>query len=129
MAPFKHPRSRVLSFLLCKCPRCGKSDVFGHSVFHLTKFADTSTECKVCGLNYHPEPGFFFGAMYWSYGLMVALIVTISVALSIFGKFDYAMYVIPIGIIVLLPVIFRYSRMLMLYIVYPNMYKEKYNKV
>lgn len=60
---------------------------------------------------------------------MVALIVTISVALSIFNKFDYAMYVIPIGIIVLLPVIFRYSRMLMLYAVYPNMYKEKYNKV
>jgi uncharacterized membrane protein len=78
-------------------------------------------------LNYEPEPGFFFGAMYWSYALIVALIVTLSVALSLFGLFDYAIVGIPAAIVVLLPVIFRYSRMLMLYVVYPMMYKEQFS--
>jgi hypothetical protein len=42
--------------------------------------------------------------------------------------FDYAIAGIPIAIVLLLPVIFRYSRMLMLYVVYPAMYSEQYQK-
>jgi hypothetical protein len=33
---------------------------------------------------------------------------------------------IPATIIVMVPLIFRYSRMLMLYVVYPAMYKDKF---
>ena len=123
---FKHPRPKFLSFLLCKCPRCGQEKVFRHSPFNLLKFSDTREKCGHCNLDYVPEPGFFFGAMYWSYAILVALIVTLSVAMSILGYFDYAVFVIPIAIISLLPFIFRYSRMLMLYIVYPAMYKGKF---
>lgn len=89
-------------------------------------FAETQYSCNHCKLNYEPEPGFFFGAMYWSYALIVAIIITLSVAFSLAGFFDYAIVAIPIAILVLLPVIFRYSRMLMLYVVYPMMYKELY---
>lgn len=64
--------------------------------------------------------------MYWSYALVVAVIVTLSVAFSLFGIFEYAMVAIPVAIVVLLPVLFRYSRMLMLYLVYPMMYKKLY---
>jgi uncharacterized protein (DUF983 family) len=127
MAEFTPQRSKTVGFLLCKCPRCGKSDVFKYSIFNFRRFADTKLECEICKLNYQPEPGFFFGAMYWSYAIIVAIIISFSVAFSIFHIFDYAIYAIPIFIILALPVIFRYSRMLMLYVIYPMMYKEKYN--
>jgi uncharacterized protein (DUF983 family) len=126
MADYQHPRPKFLSFLLCTCPRCGRERVFNHSPFNLRHFVDTRERCGNCNLDYMPETGFFFGAMYWSYAIIVALIVTVCVAFSIFNIFDYAMVVIPIAIIVLLPFIFRYSRMLMLYVVYPVMYKGKF---
>ena len=123
MAEFTHPRPKFISFIECKCPRCGRDKVFKHNFFHVTKFAETKTNCAKCQLTYHPEPGFFFGAMYWSYAMLVGLIVILSILFYTFGAFDYAMYFIPLIIILLLPLIFRYSRMLMLYIVYPLMYK------
>ncbi len=126
MAHLKHSRPRIVSFFLCKCPRCGNSDVFSHSILNVTKFSETRTKCDSCGLDYQPEPGFFFGAMYWSYAMIVALIVTFSIAFSVFNIFEYAIYGIPIGIILMLPLIFRYSRMLMLYVVYPAMYRDRY---
>ena len=126
MPDYIHPRPRSISFLLCRCPRCGKDKVFPKSILNLRRFAETQYACQFCKLSYEPEPGFFFGAMYWSYAIIVALIVTLSIGFSILGMFDYAIVGIPIAIILLLPVIFRYSRMLMLYIVYPIMFKGRY---
>src|SRR5688572_9354840 len=108
MSEFQHPRPKSLSFLMCTCPRCGRERVFKHSPFNLRRFAETKEKCGHCGLDYVPETGFFFGAMYWSYAIMVALIVTMSVTFSIFGLFDYAIYAIPVAIVLLLPFIFRY---------------------
>jgi hypothetical protein len=31
--------------------------------------------CSVCGLKFNPEPGFYTGAMYVSYGLSVSLFI------------------------------------------------------
>ena len=126
MPDLRHPRPRFLSFVLCRCPRCGRDKVFPKSILSLRRFSETQYSCNQCKLSYEPEPGFFFGAMYWSYALIVALIVSLSIVFSLLGLFDYAIVGIPVAIVVLLPVIFRYSRMLMLYVVYPMMYKELY---
>lgn len=128
MPDFKHPRPRLLSFFLCRCPRCGKDKVFPNSILNMGKFAKTQYECAHCKLNYEPEPGFFFGAMYWSYAIIVGIIITMSVVFNLMGLFDYAIVGIPTAILILLPVIFRYSRMLMLYVVYPAMYRDQYHK-
>jgi uncharacterized protein (DUF983 family) len=128
MPEFKHPRPRFISFALCRCPRCGKDKVFPNSIFNLGKFAETKYACENCKLSYEPEPGFFFGAMYWSYAIIVGIIITLSVVFNLLDLFDYAIAAIPIAIVILLPIIFRYSRMLMLYVVYPAMYSEQYHK-
>lgn len=118
-------RQGVVAFFACKCPSCGRGKVFKNSIFSI-KFAETNYICTVCEMSYEPEPGFFYGAMYFSYALIVALIVTCSVVFYTLNLFDYAIVGIPIAILILVPVIFRYSRMLMLYVVYPAMYKEKF---
>ncbi len=119
-------RAGVWSFLNSKCPRCGKGKVFSGSIFNYRTFADTLLECPKCKLSYEPEPGFFFGAMYWSYALIVGTIIVGSITLSLFDMFDYAIYAIPMFIIIMLPLAFRHSRLLMLYVVYPLMYTDKF---
>ncbi|MBL7900874.1 MAG: DUF983 domain-containing protein [Bacteroidia bacterium] len=128
MPDYRHPRPRLFSFWACKCPRCGRDKVFSNSIFSPTKFAKTREACTHCGLTYQPEPGFFFGAMYWSYAIIVATIVSMSIAFSVFGIFEHAIWAIPVVLILGLPLIFRYSRMLMLYVVYPVMYRDRFRK-
>jgi len=74
----------------------------------------------------NPSQVFFYGAMYFSYALIVGFIIMGSVVFYSLNLFDYAIVGIPTLIVVMVPLIFRYSRMLMLYVVYPMMYKEKF---
>lgn len=119
-------RPGVSSFLNSKCPRCGKGKVFSGSIFSLRTFADTLGCCPNCHLSYEPETGFFFGAMYFSYALIVGVIIIGSIVMNLLDLFNYAIYLIPVLLILLLPVIFRHSRLFMLYVVYPLMYEEKF---
>jgi hypothetical protein len=112
-------------FLTCKCPKCATGRVFNNRLISV-KFAQTRYSCPSCSFSFEPEPGFFYGAMYFSYALMVGLIVTCCIIFYGIGKFDYAIVGIPIAIVIMVPLIFRYSRMMMLYIVYPLMYKDKF---
>ena len=121
--PVKRPG--IVPFLACKCPKCGKGNVFTNGVLSV-KFAETRYACPKCNFSFEPETGFFYGAMYFSYALIVGLIITCSILFYVTGFFDYAIVGIPTTIIVMVPLIFRYSRMMMLYIVYPLMYKEKF---
>jgi uncharacterized protein (DUF983 family) len=120
----KIQKAGALSLIACKCPRCGKGRVFKYSILNPAKFSEAHDHCPSCNLPYEPETGFFYGAMYWSYAIIVGMAVTLAVALWYLGWFDYAMVIIPVSILVMLPVVFRYSRMLMLFVVYPIMYKE-----
>jgi uncharacterized protein (DUF983 family) len=119
-------RPGVYSFLNAKCPRCGKGKVFSGSIFSLRSFADTLSGCPNCNLSYEPETGFFFGAMYFSYALIVGVIIIGSIVMNFLDLFDYAIYLIPVFLIILLPLIFRHSRLFMLYVVYPLMFEEKF---
>lgn len=126
MSASESKRAGLVPFLFCKCPRCGKGRIFKYPFLKLSKFTATEPECSVCHLDYQPETGFYFGAMYWSYALIVALIITLSVIFSMLDLLDIAVYIIPAAILLMLPLIFRYSRVLMLYMVYPMMYKGKF---
>ncbi|HJT34075.1 MAG TPA: DUF983 domain-containing protein [Pirellulales bacterium] len=53
-----------------RCPRCGKSRLF-------TGWFRMKAGCKVCGLDFQQEPGFYLGSIYFNYGL-TALIVTVA---------------------------------------------------
>jgi uncharacterized protein (DUF983 family) len=69
--------SKLYSILTFKCPHCQEGKFFVSHPYYLTKTGVTLKECPVCSQNYSPEPGFYFGAMYVSYALGVALFVTI----------------------------------------------------
>jgi uncharacterized protein (DUF983 family) len=101
-----------------KCPRCRKGDIFKSSATSLSKFHQMHENCPVCGLKYEREPGFFVGAMYVNYAFSVAIIITVGVSLTIFNIYNLYIFMFTvIGIILLLlPFLFRYSRILYLHL-------------
>jgi uncharacterized protein (DUF983 family) len=76
--------SKLYSIFKHKCPRCHEGDFFVSHPYNLSKAGDIHTECSKCGLKYQAEPGFYYGAMYVSYALAVALFVTIWVSFNLF---------------------------------------------
>ena len=91
--------------------------MFLHSSYNLGKFGKMHKECPVCGQDFEIEPGFYFGASYFSYALNVALIVTFIVVFFVLFD-DYSEWYL-IGAIIgtnllLVPLNFRLSRSLML---------------
>ncbi len=123
-------RSVLAGFLLQKCPRCRQGNVFeSPNPYVLLKLSDTYKYCPHCDLRYEQEPGFFTGAMYFSYGMNVAMIVVIGIAMTLLFEGIDAFYVFAVvsAIIVgVMPLTFRYARMLMLYLVGKAKYDRSY---
>ncbi len=74
--------------------------------------------CPKCGQDFMPEPGFYFGAMYFSYAINVALMVTFGVAVEVlFNPEDVLWTLVSVLLvpILLAPWNFRISRAIMLY--------------
>ena len=109
-----------LSFAIinAKCPQCRKGDMFKHKWWQLSKFVKFYQLCPTCNLRFDREPGFFHGAMYISYAMIVAMVTTAwFILFFIFEDPELEVYigVIIVLNIVLLPIFFRYSRVLYLY--------------
>ncbi|SDD86526.1 Protein of unknown function [Pricia antarctica] len=68
--------------------------------------------CSHCGLKYKMEPSFFYGAMYVSYGLGVALAIAAFVIAFLFAGTELinSFIAIIVTLVVLMPVIIRLSR-------------------
>src|SRR5262249_58508626 len=72
----------------------------------------------VCGLVFEREPGYFFGAMYFSYAIAVLILVPLYfLADWLFPRMDYLLVplVAFIPYLPLIPLVFRYSRVLWIY--------------
>jgi len=67
-------KSVWFSLLGLKCPRCRKGNLFlKGGLFQYTEILEMPECCSVCGQKYDIEPGFWIGAMWISYPIVVAL--------------------------------------------------------
>ena len=114
------PDSSVLAAMLkTRCPRCRQGSMFPESVLNLRKFDKMHEMCPVCNLRYERELGFYWGAMYFSYFLSVIIVVVTGVSLYYLAHDPPAHTYIGVAvsaIMLLSPFLYRYSRMLMLYL-------------
>ncbi len=111
--------STVNAMLKCRCPRCHQGGMFSYSTYNLRKFDLMPELCPVCSLRFDRELGFYWGAMYFSYFLCVFIVALTGISLNYLAN-DPATWVyltVSISSIILFaPALFRYSRMLMLYL-------------
>lgn len=59
--------SKVYSITQLKCPRCHEGEMFETGSWSFVKPFDMLDRCPKCDLNYLPEPGYYYGAMFISY--------------------------------------------------------------
>ena len=65
--------SKIYSIVTCKCPKCHEGRMFpAHTLYHPAKFNKMNARCEVCNQSFEPEPGFYFGSMFVSYGVNTA---------------------------------------------------------
>lgn len=121
--------SKLKAVIKAKCPRCRRGDIFTGPMYSF-KAQKTHANCPHCEMRFEIEPGYFYAAMYVSYALNVAEMVTIGIATYVFsGSLEYEdlwLYITTIigGTILLAPFNYRYSRVLLLHYLSP---KVKYN--
>tara|TARA_B100000900_G_scaffold331328_1_gene292024 strand:- start:1087 stop:1479 length:393 start_codon:yes stop_codon:yes gene_type:complete len=112
--------SKLYSICKLRCPKCLKGPFFESSVYDFKKLGNVRRECPKCKVNYIPEPGFYFGAMYVSYALGVIVFVTIWAGANWFFT-DVSVWtqiiILTILIILLSPLIFALSK-----IIYANIF-------
>lgn len=95
---------RLLAILRLRCPCCLTGKVF-RSLWRM------HTECPRCGVSFEREPGFFYGAMYFSYGIGLVLAAPLSILLFLKGFSEPIIFAGAIGqLAIISPLLFRYSR-------------------
>lgn len=97
------------------CPKCNVGDFFKtKNPYDLKNFDKTNSNCAYCGESFLREPGFYIGAMYISYALTVAMMVTAFVCFVLIFDFEieYVLAVLILAILLLLPVLFRTARII-----------------
>lgn len=105
----------LYSILKAKCPRCHKGDFFEtRHPYNLIKFDKMHQNCPICGEDFERETGFYYGAMYASYGLTVAFGVGVFLLMCVLMNFTIMTYLITFAIlqVVLMPVFYRMSRLM-----------------
>lgn len=104
--------TKLYSIANAKCPKCHEGDFFevANPYKNPLKAGIVKDSCNVCGQKYHIEPGFYYGAMYVSYALGVAIFVAVFIAAYVlWPSAEFMDYVYLIGGIMVALVPFTYQ--------------------
>ena len=131
------PISKFEAVVHCKCPRCRQGDIFSGKMYSLTFRGQVTNEfCPHCNLRFEREPGYFYVSMFVSYAMIVAEVIGIGVVSYILGldlTYDNLWYyatVIFIGVFILSPLNYRYSRVILLHYLTPGLHFDpKYKSI
>ena len=105
--------SKLNSILTGTCPRCQEESMYVHkNPYKLNTIYKMHDHCSHCGLHYQIEPSFFYGAMYVSYGLTVAIGVASFIITKVVLGLNLVTSFIAIiaSLIILMPITARLSR-------------------
>jgi hypothetical protein len=118
--PKKH--SKLGAMLTHQCPGCRSTSMYENpKVYTWQNMGTLKKQCELCGTNFTPETGFYFGAAYVNWALTVALWVSVLVSLKLLdflGLIDFGFLTHPktfliTGLVVtaiIFPYLYRVSR-------------------
>lgn len=112
-------KSAIESLFKCKCPVCRTGNLFLYTnPYRLKEMAKMPDICPVCGLSFTQELGFYWGAMYVSYLLTVFIsVINFIPFYLIWGWLTWEFLIVNTLILfILFPLMFRYSRVIWLYL-------------
>lgn len=115
--------------LNCRCPQCRIGKMFNGGTYSFGR-QRTNEICAYCGLQFEIEPGYFYAAMYVSYAMSVAEVLSIGTVVYLITSSEspeiYASILLSV-ILLLAPFNYRYARLILLYYLTPKIkYNSKY---
>ena len=108
-------QKRIYSILFNKCPRCHKGNFFvTNNAYDLANFMKQNDRCPVCHESFQREVGFYYGAMYASYGLNVLLGIIVFIVTNLIFDWGVNGFLWGFGIsaVVLWPWLYRAGRLI-----------------
>ena len=95
--------TKLASILYFKCPHCHEGEFFkSRNPYNFKSMSEVNEHCPVCKRKLTLEPGFYYGAMYVSYSLGVAHIVSFWVGKIILGlEPEFWNFIILVGLCLL----------------------------
>lgn len=117
--------NKLYSILKFKCPHCHEGEFFKSHPFDLLKAGQINETCSVCGKSNSKEIGFYYGSMYVSYALGVALFVAVYTIILLFFPDTTSVtsaIIIVISLVLASPIMYALSK-----IIWANLF-FKYDK-
>ena len=112
---------KLYSIFNFKCPHCHEGDFFkSKNPYDFKNMSSNYDRCPNCDRRLSLEPGFYYGAMYVSYALGVAHVVTFWVASLVLGiEMEFWNFIILVGVflVLLTPLYYALSK-----IIWANMF-------
>ena len=108
MSTVRSPSSGFAAILRQRCPRCRQGPIFRGQI-------TMNDYCPVCRLQFEREPGYFLGAMYFSYPLSVpilGLLILLGYWLLPSWRIEFIILLSAFAFIPFMPLVFRYARVL-----------------
>ena len=104
--------STFSSVIKCTCPKCRKAYLFKYrNHYSLSHLFDMPRNCPMCGQSFEIEPGFYLGAMWMSYPVIILLeVIFILLLYQVLNDVIVAFLVSTFLIILLSPPIMRLAR-------------------
>ena len=105
--------TKVYSITRSKCPRCMEGEIYpDKNPYRFKTMTDFNPRCSVCDQNFEPEPNFYYGAMYVSYALGVALPIAVFIISKMVFQYELlqSFFAIIAALILLMPLLIRLSR-------------------
>lgn len=93
---------KLYSILFLKCPRCHKGNLLTHHPYKLSAMNRVNDRCAVCDQKFKLEPSFFYGSMYVSYAIGVAVAIAVFVLGWLFGLKGMLQYFFAISLVLLI---------------------------
>lgn len=108
--------SRIIPLIKSKCPNCEEGNVYQkRKGFSLFTFAKMNLRCPQCNHMFQKEPGFFTGAMYVSYALVIAELILFYLLINSFFSEDMTLILMLTSVVVMSSTNYRYSRLIWMY--------------
>ena len=105
--------NKAYSILRLKCPRCHEGNLFvSRNAYNFKNMLAMPEHCPVCNQNFEVEPGFYSGALWISFPIIVVIAIPFYLVMDFVLRlsFEWMFIIMAIYILGLQPVIMRYSR-------------------
>lgn len=105
--------SKLNSILTCKCPHCRQGKLFLESnPWKYSTMLTMPDNCPVCNQDFKIEPGFYIGALWTSYPIVVVFGIVLFLILNFMFQLTFfpTAFIIAISLIIMQPAIMRWGR-------------------